>query len=579
MGFRGILTWFAFVILATLSRGVWMGTAAGLIILAVYYIKPVGFKSFIQSNLKTVITMGLVGIVFIGILSFKNPLNPLGVSVLQRFKDTALRKATFVQDDRIRMWNGSFEMIKEHPLTGVGIGGFKYWIPIYQGKFFARHPETILEPTYKLTNHSHNEYIETWAEMGVVGFLVMGWLLVSVLVAFYQRLTANDEKDVFRHYRWFMFCGMTGILVQSLVDFPLHVVPLSLLFVIYGGLSFWRPGTEVPDKTRLKQMERSLNGKDIGYIFAMLVMVMVLVIPFIQKLQADWYKNRMDYFLQSAEDLGNAGLPQLRMKSLSLALEYGKKCIDLDPRNGRAHYEMALGYVKQGDVPEAITHFELSLRDMQYADLHFNMADAYEWMRRSDHDNGEEAKAVVAMGKALEHYQMAAFIYPPRRKLAEEAIQNHWFYMPSEALHRQGVLLMQQGREKEAMQAWKQAAQNDPSYLKRKFLDIALDYKAKQQYATSADILEKTYQLDSTNITVLDRLAVVYYMWGKYDRALDIMKQQYTAHPQDPVVLYGLAVLYEKTGDRQKALDFALRTKAINPRHPELDKLLARLGH
>lgn len=63
--------------------------------------------------------------------------------------------------DRILVWESSFNMIKDHPITGVGVD---CWKPTY-------------EKSYKLKRvtqnmmHSHNNFIQIFSEAGIIGFL------------------------------------------------------------------------------------------------------------------------------------------------------------------------------------------------------------------------------------------------------------------------------------------------------------------------------------------------------------------------------------------------------------------------
>ncbi len=568
-----ILVGFLFVIVATLSRGVWMGTFVGAILLVAWLIQRTGWKSFLKSYWKMGGLFLVFLVAFMGILSFPNRLNPLGVSVFQRLQDTFLQEKTYLRDDRIRMWAGTFEVIREHPLLGVGLGGFKYWIPVYQGHYFARNPDSQLEPTYKLTNHSHNEYIEPWAELGIGGFLCALWL-AGLIILTGRRLYKRNE-DIFGIPRWYFYCAILGVMVQALVDFPFHVAPLALMFILMGGFLYYQESDARPTPVR---EGFSLKGKDILCLTGIGLIILILQVPLFQKIQADIYKNRMDYFLQASEDFMADRQMELREKALQKAIEYGNKSLLLDPRNGRTHYEMALGYLKWGKVPDAIKHFELSLRDLQYAELHFNLADAYEWLRRQAASRGDTQTAQYATEKALEHYRMAAFIYPPNKKLAEQTEAQGLFYMPSEALHRYGVLLYQSGRQEEALIAWKKIAANDPYYIHRKYLKIADDYIQKAQYPTAIQILQQAQYLDPSGKETLYRLAGVYYLKGDKEDCLKILNQLLDSNPQDPKATYGMAIASYKFGNKQKALEFAMKTVAIDPLHPGVQDFLKKLA-
>jgi putative inorganic carbon (HCO3(-)) transporter len=569
-----LLLWFLFVIVATLSRGVWMGTLTGIILLFAWHIRKTGWHSFTRKYWKAgVITLiFLAG--FISVLSFPNRFNPLGVSVIQRLHDTFLQQKTYLRDDRIRMWAGTLEVIRQHPVLGVGLGGFQYWIPVYQGHYFARYPDSQLEPTFKLTNHSHNEYLEPFAELGIGGFICALWLAGLILLT---GKSLFKKEDTFCSIpRWYFYCGVIGVMVQSLVDFPLHVAPLALLFILLGGFIYSPEPVETTSSP--EAMIPSLAGKDMLAICTIWVLVIVLQIPLIQKVQADYYKNRMDYFLQASEDFTADRQWTLREKALGKAMEYGNKSLALAPRNGRTHYEMALGYLKWNKIPEAIEHFELSLRDLQYAESHFNLADAYEWLRRQALAKGDTQSAQMALDNAIEHYRMAAYIYPPKKSLAEQYKEQRLFYMPSEALHRYGVLLYQSGRKEEALAAWKKIAANDPYYIQDKYLKLADGYIQKAQYPEAIQLLLQAQYLAPSDKETLYHLVGVYYLANKREDCYKILNQLLEMDPKDPKATYGMALVSFNWGDKQKALDYAMKTVEINPLHPGIQDLLKKLA-
>jgi len=571
-----LLFWFLFVIMATLSRGVWLGTFIGGLILLIYLSKNLGIKQLFRKHwIKFAIGVIILGI-FISVLSIPSRLNPLGVSIIQRFKDTFLRKETYLKDDRIRMWASSMEMIREHPWKGVGFGTFKYWIPLYQGEYFARHPDSKLEPTYKLTNESHNEYIQTWAELGIAGFLIGLWLAFKYLIEGIKLKNIFSSNSTLLNPIFYvsLFCATVGVLCQALVDFPLHVAPLALLFILLGGLVINREKLSLSvSQTQLTR----LSARAIFWLVGLVIATAVTLYPQYIDIKADWYKNRMDYFLQAGEDFGANKMMALRQKALWKAMEYGNKAITFDPHNARAHYEMGLGYIKLNQITEAITHLERALRDMQYADLHFNLADSYEWLRRDYASQGDIQKENEALENAIKHYHLAAFIYPLNKKLAVEAHQNHQFYLPSEAMHREGVLLYQQGKNDQAISTWRKIAQKDPYYLKDKYYGLSRQYWEGGDFKTAIQILQQAYTLDSTNEDTLKQLGATYYLAGDYKEALSCLDKLYKTYPTNTKFMLGYARIYEKLNQKQLALEWARKTLAINSTHQEALEIIRRL--
>jgi O-antigen ligase len=120
---------------------------------------------------------------------------------------------------RKNIWNSTSQLIREHPLTGVGFGAFESAF----SKFDTSNGSARI-------GQAHNEYLEILANGGVVGFA----LFVVFAVIVFRRILANlRSEDRFRRASCFGACvGMFGVLVHSMVDFGLHAVVNVYVFVL-----------------------------------------------------------------------------------------------------------------------------------------------------------------------------------------------------------------------------------------------------------------------------------------------------------------------------------------------------------
>ena len=72
--------------------------------------------------------------------------------------------------DRLTIWRSALAMTADHPITGVGVGTFRL---AYDESYGAP-----LHASYASV-HAHNLYLHVLAEMGVLGFLGLLWLIFS----------------------------------------------------------------------------------------------------------------------------------------------------------------------------------------------------------------------------------------------------------------------------------------------------------------------------------------------------------------------------------------------------------------
>jgi O-antigen ligase len=181
-------------ILLTFSTGGWVGTlAATLVVLAALGLRKLA-----------VWAGGLAGVVLIGVS---------GLAILGRLPER-LNPLRQTGGFRLDLWQSSLEMVRDHPLLGVGLDNFVY---VYQ-QFYLREGAAA-EPSL---SHPHNWVLNFWLSLGILGLAAFLWLLVS----FWR------EARV-RHRRW-MVAGALGamadMLVHGFIDNSYFLVDLAFIF-------------------------------------------------------------------------------------------------------------------------------------------------------------------------------------------------------------------------------------------------------------------------------------------------------------------------------------------------------------
>ena len=84
-------------------------------------------------------------------------------------------------DGRLLMWRCSWEMIKESPLYGHGIGSIEVHYMDYQAEWLSKHPDSSLSSLADNVKSVFNEYLAIGIRFGVIGWLVLigwSWLMV-----------------------------------------------------------------------------------------------------------------------------------------------------------------------------------------------------------------------------------------------------------------------------------------------------------------------------------------------------------------------------------------------------------------
>ena len=178
------------------------------------WVKLVGSSRFIRALLVLgLVTIISIGIVWVGGDSLLGRLEAVPGEVSSR--DAGVRWG----DRRIDIWRASWPLVKEHPVAGVGMGG--YWTAV------TTHHDASGEMT---PQRAHNDYLELLASGGLIGVALAAWFLVGLIRPTRKQLRSTDR---FRSAAAFgAVVGSCGVAVHSLVDFGLHTTINAILMIV-----------------------------------------------------------------------------------------------------------------------------------------------------------------------------------------------------------------------------------------------------------------------------------------------------------------------------------------------------------
>jgi len=150
---------------------------------------------------------------------------------------------------RAHFWSVTVDIIKTHPILGVGLGAFGV---VYTG-YDSRNGLLRLEQV-------HNDYLQVLSDAGIVGAALGLFFLVSL---FRQGFARRESKDVFRRgVATGALAGCFAVLVHSFFDFTLHTPSNTLLFLILGALATMNGRVEdsPPVKQRRRRSESEIGS-------------------------------------------------------------------------------------------------------------------------------------------------------------------------------------------------------------------------------------------------------------------------------------------------------------------------------
>ena len=312
------------------SRGIWISISLTLIF-AIYIIIKFKFYEIFKTNKKWLVLILVTFLVITIIYSTDNFLNKSAITVTERAVSIFDIQGSSL-NARLLMWRTTFEMIKDRPMFGSGIGTFKMNYLDYQAEFLKNNPEYIKYSGK--AREAHNEYLQMWAELGIIGL----GIFIGIILTFFNLIInylkkVDDDKD--KMIVFGLVLGVTCFLIHCLFTFPFHVPALGSTFFILLGLTVVyinEFGLNEVDKKNSKRIKINMN-----HSIKKIIIILIFIIAFllIYTLVFKPYSAEIHYF---------KGIKYYEKENYNNALKDFKYAAWLDPYNGRILHALGSTY-------------------------------------------------------------------------------------------------------------------------------------------------------------------------------------------------------------------------------------------
>jgi len=212
-----ILVLFFFTVVFLLSSKAGIGS---LILITVLYILFVMFR-------KKMFRLG-ISLIIISTFCFYAAFNLFPYVVMRITKsntittlnESSMRSDTSSTSERLVIWKTSWEIIKQHFIFGVGTGDVK-------DELLKKYKEKNLLVLFEHKLNTHNQYLETFIALGIIGFLA---ILAMLILAGIQAIRTGN-------FLYFVFIILFGfnILVESMLEIQAGVV----FFAFFNSFFCW----------------------------------------------------------------------------------------------------------------------------------------------------------------------------------------------------------------------------------------------------------------------------------------------------------------------------------------------------
>ena len=459
-------------LVVTFTRGSYLSIGVSLIFMFLLFLLSRG-KSFINENKKIFIIILTAIIIVAFLFIIPTPLSKPGTAISQikgRVSITRLINE-FSFGRRTAIWKFTSMMIKDHPLLGSGIGTYKYNTLRYQAKFFEQGDNRSIYP-FGHADKAHNEYLQLWAEIGIIGLGIFIWLIIS-----YFNYGIKLLKRVKDRYKQGIIIGLMGSVIAVLVDglfgFPLHLSATVVLFWLALVLTMVVAGTEVnvgkinmaqkkSNKKEKKEKDNNISRfKPLLYICIILLslfLCVTVVRPFVARTY--WY-------------YGNR---EVENKNLNEAIKVYKEALKWDPYLGHIYYTIGNILINEEFYITAQEYLEKAEKYFDYTNL--PRALAFVYLQKGMFD-----EAVIKLKQAISYQKNKKSMVPlygelgntylhlNRYKTAEIAYKNALKINPNYVNARYGLagVYLRQNRLEEALEELQKVIELAPDSEEAKY--------------------------------------------------------------------------------------------------------------
>lgn len=206
----------------TLTRAAWVSVtaAAACILFCLAVRKLFTTISWKRNLLAAAVISVLFCVLFLNTNTRQAILGTVPQHIKTRFQTIIAHPEGFMSE-RPQWWRTSIEFIRQYPLTGIGLGRFRY-------EYQRNGPAEQYETPY----HAHNIYLHIAAEQGIPSLLLFLWMVAITC----QRISGMREANGF--WDRGTFIGASGFLISALIyglaDNILHQRTVLLFWFILG---------------------------------------------------------------------------------------------------------------------------------------------------------------------------------------------------------------------------------------------------------------------------------------------------------------------------------------------------------
>jgi tetratricopeptide (TPR) repeat protein len=259
------------------------------------------------------------------------------------YEAVGLRAASIasIQGNHVRfaIWTDTLALIQQHPLLGVGLGNLKVHFPSVQ-------KESLFLYTQYLKD-AHNDYLQIWAELGLIGLTLFACLIGSLGV-FLFRTHKNCTGDLLKTLELqALGLSLVGIGINALFCFPLErMIPLFTIMVLLGLLASLAREAKPSKPIHIPKRFPAYAA------IVLLVLAPIMVVDNLKAIAAD------HFYLKTCVATVEENWQEV--------IASGNKSLHYQPNDMTPHAYIGPAYLAQDNYTEALPHLLTMLEKFPY---------------------------------------------------------------------------------------------------------------------------------------------------------------------------------------------------------------------
>jgi O-antigen ligase/tetratricopeptide (TPR) repeat protein len=254
---------------------------------------------------------------------------------------------------RLHLWEGAIDYATKHPFVGAGYGNWKLASIPYEKEF----TNDLFVPY-----HSHNDFLEMFADLGILGGLCFGLMfLLFPIYAF--TVWRNKEAKSFHLPATISFMAVTCYAVDAFLNFPAERTAMQTMLAISAAM-VWIP------LGYLKPISKTSIKNWLPNVYILVAIALIIPSIYIAKLTYDSLKvqkyvmGEIDADPKMALDEVKEGLPSIPNLSTS-TLPIPALIARYEFRD--KHYDEALRLLRESDHVNPNLHYNDFIRTAVFA--------------------------------------------------------------------------------------------------------------------------------------------------------------------------------------------------------------------